>query len=80
MPFPNYTDGNVSVMVLRGIRPEKPRRFDAAGITPAVWKVAKKCWHEKANRRPEVKEVLENLQKIANSGERAHKGYSNRGS
>ena len=70
MPFPGSTDGNVYVLVSRGKRPEKPRRFDAPGITPAVWKVAQKCWHEKASRRQEVKEVLENLQKIANPGER----------
>ena len=80
MPFPNFTDHNVSVVVLRGKRPEKPRRFDAPGITPAVWKVAKKCWHEKASGRPEVKKVLEDLQKIANSGKRTNKGCFSRGS
>ena len=68
MPFPNATDYNVTVIISRGRRPQKPSRFDAPGITPAVWKVAKKCWDEKAKDRPEVHEVLQSLEEIANPG------------
>jgi hypothetical protein len=27
-----------------------------------VWKVAEKCWNEKASERPEVEEVLQDLE------------------
>ena len=33
-----------------------------------MWKVAKKCWHERAKERPEVREVLQSLEKIAKLG------------
>ena len=68
MPFHEYLDGKVTVMISKGERPRKPRRFEAEGITSDVWKVAKKCWHEKAAGRPEVEEVLHSLEKIANPG------------
>ncbi|KAF9789413.1 kinase-like domain-containing protein [Thelephora terrestris] len=73
MPFRGISDPTVTVMVSRGERPPKPRQFDAPGISPAVWKVAKTCWHKKAERRPEAKEVLRDLEKIANPGVCNHK-------
>ena len=68
MPFPDKTDANVTILVFRGERPPKPRRFEAPGITPAVWKVAEKCWREKVKERPEVNTVLQDLENIANTG------------
>jgi hypothetical protein len=65
MPFPEDTDPNVTIMIAKGKRPPKPRRFDAPGITPAVWKIAKRCWHERANERPEVNAVLQDLENLA---------------
>ena len=73
VPFPEYPDPKVTVMISKGKRPRKPRRFEAQGITSEVWKVAEKCWHEKARERPEVKQVLQNLEKIANSGVCTHR-------
>jgi hypothetical protein len=68
MPFHGISDITVSVMVSRGERPPKPQQFDAPGISPAVWKVAKTCWQKRAGERPEAKEVLRDLEKIANLG------------
>ena len=68
MPFPDFTDPNVTVMISRGKRPPTPRRFDAPGTSKAVWKVAKKCWHERARDRPEIDEVLHDLEKVLNPG------------
>ncbi|KAF9647762.1 kinase-like protein [Thelephora ganbajun] len=65
MPFPEYTDHNVIVMISEGERPSKPRHFDAPGMTSAVWKIAQKCWHEKASKRPEVDAVLRSLEALA---------------
>ena len=72
MPFPDSTDHNVVIYVFQGKRPSKPRRFEAPGTTSAVWKVAKRCWHEKAKERPEVKIVLQDLESIANTGRSTH--------
>ena len=68
MPYHEYLDAKVIMMVSKGERPHKPRHFEAEGITSDVWRVAKKCWHEKAAKRPEVKDVLHNLEKMTNSG------------
>jgi hypothetical protein len=76
MPFPEFTDPNVTVLISKGKRPPKPRNFDAPGITPAVWKIAKKCWHEKAKERPEVDAVLRYLEDIANTGGCTHEACS----
>ena len=69
IPFPELTDPNVILMISRGKRPQKPRRFDVPGITAEVWTVAEKCWHEKAEERPEAKAVLQDLEWISGSGE-----------
>jgi len=68
MPFPDALDPSVTLLISKGKRPQKPRHFDATGITLAVWKVAKACWHEKANSRPEMDEALRELEKIAKLG------------
>jgi hypothetical protein len=73
IPFPDYSDPKVTLVVSQGKRPRKPRPFEAEGITSKVWKVAKKCWHEKAAERPEVKLVLHDLEKISNPGVCTHK-------
>ena len=76
MPFPEFTDHNVTVLISKGKRPSKPRRFDAPGMTPAVWKIAKKCWHDKEKERPEVNLVLQHLGKITNTGGCTHAACS----
>ena len=68
MPLPEYTDPNVAVLILRAKRPPKPRRFETLGMSPAVWKIAEKCWHQKARKRPDVNTVLQLLENLANSG------------
>ena len=72
MPFPERTDPNVTILVFQGKRPSKPRRFEAPGITPEIWKIAEKCWHQKAKERPEVKTVLQDLENIVNAGGCTH--------
>ena len=42
-------------------------------MTPAVWKIAEKCWHQEAKKRPEVNAVLQHLEDLANPGTCAHK-------
>ena len=75
MPFPEYTDHNVSVMVSKGKRPPKPFRFKAPGMTSEVWKIAEKCWHQKAKKRPEANLVLRSLENLLKPGMLAHEAY-----
>ena len=72
MPFPECTDNKVLKLISNEKRPPKPRRFETPGMTPAVWKIAEKCWHENAKERPEVNVVLQYLEGLANPGVCAH--------
>jgi len=72
IPFADYPDPKVIILVLKGKRPSKPAHFNAPGMTPAVWKIAKKCWHEEARERPEANVVLKNLENLAESGVYTH--------
>jgi len=68
IPFPELTDPNIWIVVSKGKRPPKPHKFNAPGMTPAVWKIARKCWHQKAKERPEVNDVLQSLERLSNPG------------
>ena len=78
VPFPEIGDHGVTNKVLKGKRPSKPHRFDTIGITPAVWKIAEKCWHQKMRERPEIKVILQRLEdlQVPNAGMCAHKACS----
>ena len=49
-------------MVSRGERPPKPASAEVLGLTPAVWKLTKECWHKKAAKRPNTSEILARLE------------------
>ncbi|KAF9644933.1 kinase-like protein [Thelephora ganbajun] len=67
VPFPDTGYSNVKVLISRNKRPPEPLRFNAPGMTPAVWKIAQECWHQRAEERPEVNVVLQDLEKLTNS-------------
>ncbi|KAF9646789.1 kinase-like protein [Thelephora ganbajun] len=69
-PFPDTRDFAVKVWISRGERPPKPLPFDVTGMAPVVWKIAQECWHQEANERPEVNAVLQDLEKLANPGDK----------
>ena len=66
VPFPDLEGSVVFPMVFEGRRPQKPQNFDALGISPVVWEIAERCWHPEPNQRPEVKDILQDLEKISN--------------
>ena len=68
VPFPEYTDENVIVIIAKGERPSRPRPIDAPGMIPEVWKIAQKCWSEKADQRPEANKILQSLILLTKSG------------
>ena len=71
-PFPTLQDHHVTLEISKGVRPKKPHQFEAQGITSEVWEVAKKCWRQKASKRPAVEKVLQILEKVAEPGMSAH--------
>ena len=66
MPFHEQaSDYKVVRLVSKGKRPSKPDHFDVIGMTPAVWKIAEKCWRQKPKQRLEVSAVLKHLEDLA---------------
>ena len=76
MPFPDYTDHDVFLMVPKGKRPLKPSRFEAPGMTADVWRVAEKCWSKKAEERPDANIVLQCFQGLNRTGGCTHEAGS----
>ena len=74
-PFFGSSDSKVINMVLSDQRPQKPRRFDAPGITAEVWNISEQCWQRRAIDRPRVKDVLQDLEGIASSGKHAREAW-----
>ena len=75
-PFFGSSDSKVINLVLSDQRPQKPRRFDAPGITAEVWNISEQCWQRRAIDRPRVKDVLQDLEGIASSGKHAREACS----
>ena len=71
-PFPGYYDNQISAMVLRGERPQKPGSFDALRISSGVWEIAEQCWHGEEKERPETDVVLQRLETLLHSGACTH--------
>ena len=46
VPFPETPENSIVILLFQNKRPPKPRHFEAPGMTPAVWEIAQKCWHQ----------------------------------
>jgi len=66
-PYPELLDTAVVIKVSKGKRPPKPDPFEVPGMPQAVWKIAEKCWHEKAKERPDANTVIQSLGNITNA-------------
>ena len=62
IPFPEKSDPNVVIVVLKGQRPPKPPSAQPLGLTPAVWRLTRRCWLKNAAKRPDADEVLARLE------------------
>ena len=76
MPFPDYQDERMSVLISTGKRPKKPDSFDAPGISPGVWEIAEQCWHGEVKERPETDVVLQRLETLLHSGACTHNAFT----
>ena len=62
-PFPEDSDLNVHLMVMKGKRPPKPADASNLGLSSTSWKVVEDCWNKKRDRRPEIQYVASRLRK-----------------
>ena len=52
-------------MVTRGERPPQPVHAEALGLTLAIWKLTKRCWHKAPGKRPDTPEILSRLESMS---------------
>ena len=62
-PFPDDTDMNVHLMVMKGKRPSKPADASKLGLSSTAWKLVEECWNKKRDKRPEMEYVVARLRK-----------------
>jgi len=53
IPFPDISDLNVQLLVMKGKRPSKPADASKLGLSSRAWKLVGECWNKKRDKRPE---------------------------
>ncbi|KAF9062118.1 kinase-like protein [Rhodocollybia butyracea] len=61
MPFPEYKDLAVIFRVLEGERPPRP---DSNWCTEILWSLTTRCWAQRSEDRPSIKEVYADLKDL----------------
>lgn len=64
IPFPEYTDANIIVLVSNGKRPGKPQGGEKLGLEPAVWELTQDCWNQDREKRPDIAEVFRRFKAV----------------
>jgi len=57
----------ISWKILKGVRPGRPEGAEGGLFTDDVWKVLGRCWASQPGDRPNVKDVLQSLEKVSRS-------------
>ena len=65
IPFHRYQNSVISLKVVRGDRPERPKEVEGAWFTDDVWELLERCWMAQPEDRPSIKDILECLEQIA---------------
>lgn len=50
--------GTLICAIMRGDRPQKPEGAEDLGFTERLWETTQKCWFVDVNERPDIKDVL----------------------
>ena len=56
--------------IMKGDRPQKPQGAEDLGFTEGLWRITERCWLTEASKRPDVKDVLSQLNHAARSWNR----------
>jgi serine/threonine protein kinase len=67
IPFRGLRMTEIPTKVLRGVRPLKPENASAIGFSDSLWSFVQRCWDGKMKLRPEVAEVVSQLEEAATS-------------
>ena len=62
VPFHDVSAPAVPAGIMDGKRPKRP---DHPKLTDALWGLTERCWAERAQDRPEMKEVVEALKEMS---------------
>jgi len=65
IPFRGVQTGDLVLDVVRGVRPTKPENASAIGFSDSLWGFVQRCWDGDMNLRPEVGEVVKQLERAA---------------
>ena len=74
-PYSGIMGADVVDLVTKGLGPPRPRRIETPGMSWAVWKIGKRCWHKNAEKRRGVNIVLQPLERLANPGMCARRAH-----
>lgn len=66
-PFYQHQNSDVSEMVIRGDRPERPEGIKGALFTDDLWEILSGCWAPEPQSRPKIKDILQFLEKVSKS-------------
>lgn len=70
-PYWEITNGSaVMIAIMNGERPEKPEEAGGLGFTTGLWRIIQRCWLVETSERPDVKDVLFQLNRAAWSWDR----------
>jgi len=59
---------------MRGDRPPEPEGAEGLGFTKGLWKILERCWLAGASERPDVKDVLFQLNHATWAWDRKRRG------
>jgi len=63
LPFPDLSDLNVYLVVVKGKRPPRPTDALKLGLSSGAWKLVQDCWNKKQYERPDMQYVAHRLRK-----------------
>lgn len=61
-PYSAYRGRAISVRILRGERPVRPKGAKGGWFTDEIWSISERCWSHHPSKRPGVEDVLRCLE------------------
>ena len=65
LPFLDLRMEVITLKVLDGVRPPKPKNASAIGLSDPLWSLVKRCWDGDMKLRPKIAEVVLQLERAA---------------
>jgi len=65
LPFPGIGIAEITMNVVQGMRPTKPKIASAIGFSGSLWRFVERCWDGEMESRPKIAEVVSQLGRAA---------------